>query len=81
MKKKEKEKRKKRRSEEFFIEYQRNMLGLSFTSQPWYLYKLETLVPPYEHLLLIPSSVISIFYFVKYPPPFFSFSSIYRQLS
>lgn len=42
-KKKREKKGKKRRSGESFIEYQRNMLGLSFTSQPWCLYKLEHL--------------------------------------
>lgn len=81
-KKKREKKREKRRSGEFFIEYR-------ITKHAWFIfYKLtlvsvqtRTLVPPYEHLLLILSSVISIFYFVKYPPSFFSFSSIYRQLN
>lgn len=80
---KKKREKKKRKEKKWRIFYRIS------TKHAWFIfYKLtlvsvqtRTLVPPYEHLLLILSSVISIFYFVKYPPSFFSFSSIYRQLN
>lgn len=67
MKKKEKKKGKKRRSGESFIEYQRNMLGLSFTSQPWCLYKLE-------HLCFRTRAPAS-------HPFFWHFNLLFRQIS
>lgn len=80
---KKKREKKKRKEKKWRIFYRIS------TKHAWFIfYKLtlvsvqtRTLVPPHEHLLLILSSVISIFYFVKYPPSFFSFSSIYRQLN
>lgn len=79
--KKKREKRKKEKKWRIFYRISTKHAWFIFYKSTLVSVQTRTLVLPCEHLLLILSSDISIFYFVKYPHSFFSFSSIYRQLS
>lgn len=80
-KKKREKKRKKEKKWRIFYRISTKHAWFIFYKSTLVSVQTRTLALPYEHLLLILSSDISILYYVKYPHSFFSFSSIYRQLS